>query len=261
MQRLRMSVLLVLIVLVSSAAPLTPLISAHAQSGLVATVRIDLLNVRRAPRTSYPIIGQLTRDEQVTLIGRNVGASWLEVSTRFGNGWVSAQFVSVNGSIGLLPITEGLISAFAIVSAFPAISVRSGPSTDFPVLGILFIGSTIDVIGQDAKATWLQVPFGGSSGWIQSQYVTSTGNLSAVQNSADRAQPVARAVVYRLRVRAAPDLTSDVVGVMGEREYVNIIGVNRRGTFWKVQGAFGVGWVSAQYVQAIGNLGGVPVVG
>ncbi len=228
---------------------------------LTATVRVDTLNVRRAPGVNFPVLGTLLRNDQITLVGRNAGASWLQASTKFGLGWVNAQFVSVSGGISGLPITDSTISPFVTVAAFPAIVVRSGPAVEFPPLGLLLTGTVADIIGQDAKGDWLQVPFDSGSGWIQAQFVTITGTTLFTPDSSDNATPVARSVVYRLRVRSAADLTSNVVGVMVQNEYATIIGTNARHTFWKVQGAFGTGWVAAEFVLATGNLGAVPVVG
>lgn len=255
MKHSKIFLLILALLLTAFASPL----KTHASPTVTATVRVDTLNVRKAPRATYPIIGQLVRDEEVTLIGRNGAATWLEASTRFGVGWINAQFILASDSIGVLPVTENDVSPFVTVVVFPGIVVRSGPSTQFPALGLLFTGSSADVIGADARGTWLQISaFNG--GWIQAQFVAVTGTMRAIPDSSGSATPVARSVVYRLRVRAAPDLTSDTVGVMAQNEYAYIIGTNARHNFWKVQGAFGTGWVSAQFVLATGNLEAVPVV-
>jgi len=233
----------------------------HAAS-LTATVAVDLLNVRRAPGLNYQVLGTLLRGAQITAVGRDSSATWIEAATPFGDGWLSTQFISLtNGTLADLPVTDQAIIPFATVSAFLGVLVHGGPSLDYPAIGVLFFGSTVTIIGHDDKSTWLEVQANNGTGWIESQYVNIVGNVSFAPNTASSAPATAKNVNYRLIVRSAPDANSAVIGVLSYNEYVRIVGVNARQTWWQVQGAFGTGWVSAQYVSAFGNLGALPVVG
>jgi uncharacterized protein YraI len=236
--------------------------SGAIKADLSATVIVDLLNIRKAPRLSFPVIGQATRGQTLTLVGRNAGGTWVEVTGSFGRGWVSAPLIIVtSGRIGSLPVTDRSISPFATVVVFPAIQVRSGPSVSFPVIGRLRTGAIVDIIGQNPTSTWLEVltPFG--AGWIQSQFATITGDIFAAPDTDSLAIPVIQNINYRTRVRSAPSTSASVVYTLQYREYAYISGRSADGKWWLVYGKWGSGWVSRQFVQAIGNLNNVPVKG
>lgn len=256
----RISIISVVLAIFLFAAVALPSVAAHAD--LNATVIVDVLNIRKAPRTSYPIVATAARGTTLNLVGRNSGGTWVQVTGGFGTGWVSSQFIAVlkGGQIGTLPVTDRSISPFVTIAVFPSVSVRFGPSVNYQVIGILVQGQAVDVIGQDPSSKWLQVatPFG--VGWILSEYTNIVGNLSAAPNTDDQAPAVVKNVNYRLNIRSTPSTSGAVVGVLGYEAYAQIIGVSPNGKWWKITGSFGSGWVSASFVLAIGNLNNVPVV-
>jgi len=63
------------------------------------------------------------------------------------------------------------------------LNVRSGPSVQYPILGVLNLGSSANVSGRDEGAFWWQVQFSGGPGgfgWISAAYVTLSGDCSNV---------------------------------------------------------------------------------
>ena len=55
----------------------------------------------------------------------------------------------------------------AVVTIISSVqNVRSGPSTDFEVIGQLREGQQVEIIGATANYDWLVVPFRGQQGWI-----------------------------------------------------------------------------------------------
>jgi len=255
----RLSFLSVIVVVLALTFATLPTFSARADTAGV--VAVQLLNVRKAPSQKYPVIAQIPLGGSVTLIGRNAAGTWLEISGSFGKGWVSAPFVTIpSGQVSSLPVTDRTINPFATVIVYPSIQVRSGPSTDFPIIGVLRTGAVVDIVGQDPKTKWIEVatPFG--NGWIQTQFVTLTGDIFAAPNTDQFAYPVVKNVNYRVNIRSGPATDRSVVGVLPYLQYARIIGVNANGRWWKITGDSGTGWVSASFVQAIGNLGGVPVL-
>jgi N-acetylmuramoyl-L-alanine amidase len=257
MRRVKLfSALLIMILTFTFALP-----EVTTKADLSAVVIVELLNIRKAPRLSYPVISQAARGTVLTLIGRTIGGTWVEVSGSFGRGWVSSQLIVVRGGgeIGTLPITDSSISPFVTIVAYPAVTVRSGPSVSFPAIGYLRTGAVVDIIGQDPKSKWLEVltPFG--SGWIQTQYTNVTGDIFAAPNTDDLATPVIKNVNYRTNVRSAPSTAASVVYTLGYEEYAFISGISADGKWWRIYGKWGSGWVSAKLVLAIGNLNRVPV--
>jgi PKD repeat protein len=56
------------------------------------------------------------------------------------------------------------------------LNVRSGPSTAYPVLGLLKAGQTAEITGRSTDGGWWQIKFpgvAGERGWLTAQYVTA----------------------------------------------------------------------------------------
>ena len=56
--------------------------------------------------------------------------------------------------------------------------LRSAPSTGDVITSVPF-GTTVDVIGRTADSSWVQVNYGGQSGWMSSGYGSFSGDLNA----------------------------------------------------------------------------------
>lgn len=52
-------------------------------------------------------------------------------------------------------------------------NVRSGPGTEFPIIGGTITGQTINIIGRNADATWFLLDFGGATGWVSAELVAN----------------------------------------------------------------------------------------
>jgi len=250
------SILLAILFVFTVVAAPTP---AHA--GFAGQVNVQDLNLRRAPSFSAPILGTLPAGTNISLVGRDPAAQWLEADTPIGHGWVAAAFIVTAGELAALPVTSGDVLPYAAVAVYPAVAVHSGPSLDFPVITILFQGENVDVIGHDTFFTWLEIrAVDGTVGWVLSQYLSTGGNVGLAPDNAASVQPLAKPVAYRLKVHSGPSLTSSVIGVVTENQYLPIVGTDSHYDWWEVRGPFGTGWVSAAWVLAIGNIFNVPIV-
>jgi uncharacterized protein YraI len=65
------------------------------------------------------------------------------------------------------------------------VNVRSGPGTDYTILGRMTPADGLDITGQNAGADWLRVNFNGQEGWVFMDVVNVNG---AIENA-----PVAEA--------------------------------------------------------------------
>ncbi len=83
----------------------TPTLAATATpQGVVATITRTIQNVREGPGTLYPIIGQLEEGTQVQVIGANNDFSWIVISFRGAQGWLSRPILDIFGDLNTLPI-------------------------------------------------------------------------------------------------------------------------------------------------------------
>ena len=67
------------------------------------------LNVRGGPGTDYEIVAKAVTGVEFNAIGRNEDSSWVQVAIAdlpSGYGWVSADFVTVEGALEQLPVVE-----------------------------------------------------------------------------------------------------------------------------------------------------------
>jgi hypothetical protein len=64
------------------------------------------------------------------------------------------------------------------------INVRSGPGTDYPVVGVLVAGQRVPAFGRSAGGDWVQVSYPGVQGgvaWVYSFLVTVEGALPILE--------------------------------------------------------------------------------
>jgi hypothetical protein len=63
------------------------------------------------------------------------------------------------------------------------INVRSGPSTDYPIVGVLVAGQRVPALGRSVGGDWVQVVYPGVTGgvaWVYSFLVSVRGELPIV---------------------------------------------------------------------------------
>lgn len=87
----------------------------------------------------------------------------------------------------------------------PTLNVRSGPGTNYSIVGQLRENDQVPVIGRNADFSWLVIQFRGQVAWVTSQYVSifDPGNL---QLALPIVQPPATATPSATSVQAEPDI-------------------------------------------------------
>ena len=68
----------------------------------------ESVNLRNGPSTDHEVVGTLSAGERIEIVGRNVDASWWQVSTPNGLAWVAASVVTattINMDDGI-PVAE-----------------------------------------------------------------------------------------------------------------------------------------------------------
>jgi uncharacterized protein YraI len=227
---------------------------AQGNSGIIATVKVERLYVRRIPRLTGSVLGILTRNVQVPLTGRTRIGDWLEAQTSFGVGWIDARYVRTNITILALPVTEGSISPFATVVANVPVFVRSGPFPEYPVVTTVYTGAELDVIGLHSQNTYVQVSTVNGIGWIPVKTIKTFGLLRGLPVTDHMVLPLAKINGFRVHVRASPGADAPVVATVRLGQSYTIIARNISQTWFQIQGRFGTGWVQASLVVVVGYL-------
>jgi len=74
--------------------------------GVTLTIDRAVQNVRNGPGLNYDVIGQLREGEQARVIGANLDFSWVVISFRGQNGWLSRSILDVFGDLNSVPIVQ-----------------------------------------------------------------------------------------------------------------------------------------------------------
>jgi uncharacterized protein YraI len=86
-----------------------------------------------------------------------------------------------------------------------SINVRSGPGTDYPILGRFEPGQTAPVTGRNDDGSWWQVSLDqGSLGWIFGELVTVTGQAQAIPVTQAPPPPPTATPAPQTQTEAAP---------------------------------------------------------
>jgi uncharacterized protein YraI len=173
------------------------------------TVITDTLNVRSGPTTADPIIGKLTCGQKVQPNGKTADGSWWRIPYGNGNGFIFAQFATQGGTCGnpaataapaaaaapAAPVAAAATTGGVNVSVTSAtLNVRSGPGTNYSILGRLNQGQTIVATGKTADGQWLQVTYNGAKAFVFAAYTTfSSGAAPAVAAAPAAPAPAAAA--------------------------------------------------------------------
>ncbi len=198
------------------------------------------INVRSGPGTSFQAIGALPPGTELTVIGRNAPADWLQVEFDGHRGWVARFLLEVTGNVLNLPVTfVGEVEAPSVpvppqpaeggqpvivgagVSGATAAAVvnvesayiRSGPGTAYQIVGGVMQGDSLTAIGRNADGSWLLIRFGGSQGWIAAWLVDITSGTLSSLPVAEGIQPTATpAPPSAVGAMPAPVIVSGAIG-------------------------------------------------
>ncbi|MCR5250720.1 MAG: SH3 domain-containing protein [Lachnospiraceae bacterium] len=127
------------------------------------------------------------------------------------------------------------------------INVRSGPGTDYSVVGKMYDGSVAEILDEteEADGLWFHMVSGNVEGYIKAEYFFYGDNLADV--IADHILQYAVVQVNCLNVRKEASVDSDRIGYMTAEEKVLIL--EEEGDWYKVQYTDDkVGYIASEYV-------------
>ncbi len=88
-------------------------------------------------------------------------------------------------TVAIPTVTSTVSNATAIVTLEQdQINVRSGPSTDYPIIGVLIAGQRVPALGRSVGGDWVQIAYPGVEGgmaWVYSPLVTLEGSPPLVE--------------------------------------------------------------------------------
>lgn len=216
-----------------------------ASAGSV-TIAADTINVRNGPGLSYSLIQVAKRGEKYKIV-REKG-DWIEIQlSLIKTGWVVNWLVSKdsqNQSTSAAAASKSITSAKAVADQ---LRIRSGPGTNFQIIGFLTNGQAVSVLDQNENWYKISSPFG--DGWVTKEFIqlqssqvsqTPSGSLGVVNGDI-------------LNIRREPSTTSVVIGKLTKGTKVTID--SKQGSWLKISFSSINGWVSSEFIDSAGQTG------
>jgi uncharacterized protein YgiM (DUF1202 family) len=143
------------------------------------------INVRAEPSTASNILGMITANTKVEILGKDPSGNWYQINYSQGvdgKGWVTAKYVTTatGTEVPVIGVDKSNPNNGNVAVVQQQINVRSGPGTSFNSLGTLNAQDVVNLIGKDANGAWLQIEFPqgsgpDSKGWVNAAFVQAKG--------------------------------------------------------------------------------------
>lgn len=169
-----------------------------ADTGAMATVSARSLRVRSEPSENGGVVAGIKEGEKYQVVAISADGQWVQLaieSAPGGSGWVSANFVTVEGAItdiGTTPVaSSAAITASAAVTAstptagFAVVQtdgtrlrVRSEPTADAEIVGYVYNGESYQVLETSADGLWVKIAGDNAAntdnpngGWVAAEFL------------------------------------------------------------------------------------------
>jgi uncharacterized protein YraI len=229
--------------------------------------------VRSGPAANYPAYGIAPMGISGRVIGKSEDGQWWVVrlnpaNISIGYGWVMAQYTQASNVDTVQTIKNPIPSApvppappppsgVPTATAIEYVNVRTGPGTNYPVLGIASPGASAEVTGKSADGAYWQVkiPTQYSSsglGWVSAGYVVTQNTQNVPVVAAPAAPPPVSAT--------PPPPTSMGCSVVSQTpaDYTQFNPGTGFSTTWVLKNIGTSKWdqseVDIRYVSAVGNI-------
>ena len=158
----------------------------------------DNVNIRLQPGTDSDILGSLTPNAQVTVVGETSG--WFQVNVNGNIGYIRKDFLvyeptastestestetdsssSNTGATAAELDTATNYGSATTLYASSDVNIRQQPGTDSSVIGSFATGNTVSVIGETDN--WFIVSVNGATGYVSKSYLTSDSSVASGNN-------------------------------------------------------------------------------
>ena len=222
------------------------------------------LNVRSSASTSSKVIGSLSGNTKVTIIGEE--GAFYKIEYKGSHGYVAKEYVkdvteNNNSNQGTQTpekqSTPESTEKTGIVNVSSSLNVREGASTSSKVIGSLSGNTKVTIIGEEGA--FYKIEYKGSHGYVAKEYVkdvtennnsnqgTQTPEKQSTPESTEKTGIVN--VSSSLNVREGASTSSKVIGSLSGNTKVTIIG--EEGAFYKIEYKGSHGYVAKEYVKDV----------
>ncbi|EOU1760856.1 SH3 domain-containing protein [Clostridium perfringens] len=222
------------------------------------------LNVREGASTSSKVIGSLSGNTKVTIVGEE--GAFYKIEYKGSHGYVAKEYVkdvteSNNSNQGTQtpekPSTPETTKKTGIVNVSSSLNVREGASTSSKVIGSLSGNTKVTIVGEEGA--FYKIEYKGSHGYVAKEYIkdvtesnnsnqgTQTPEKPSTPESTEKTGIVN--VSSSLNVRSSASTSSKVIGSLSGNTKVTIVG--EEGAFYKIEYKGSHGYVAKEYIKDI----------
>ncbi|MCF6138058.1 SH3 domain-containing protein [Pseudalkalibacillus berkeleyi] len=218
-----------------------------SNTGIWISSKVDALNVRSGPDTSFTVVGQIYPHEKFQSI--DTKGSWTKIKYKNREAWVASWLTQSSTPSSEKKKEPEQSSDKSIVNA-TSLNVRSGPGTSYSVVGSLRKGDHVEII--QIQNGWYKVSYQNGKGWVAGRYVTKSENEDK-QPSTPPTAPTSlkkgKITATILNVRDKGSLQGKVVGQLKKNQIVEILKVENKWAY--VQWNQSKGWAASWFIEEV----------
>lgn len=151
-----------------------------AESMLVMANVTNVLNVRSEASETAEKVGKLYRDCGGLILERKDG--WTKLQSGNIVGWASDEYLLFGDAA--LTLANDVGKMIATINT-ETLRVRTEPSTEADVYGLLPKGEIAEVLSTDEENGWICIDYNGSDGYVSAEYVNLDFKIDAGETIAE----------------------------------------------------------------------------
>ncbi|TBX09944.1 cell surface protein [Clostridium perfringens] len=222
------------------------------------------LNVREGASTSSKVIGSLSGNTKVTIVGEE--GAFYKIEYKGSHGYVAKEYIkdvteNNNSNQGTQtpekPSTPENTEKTGIVNVSSSLNVRSGASTSSKVIGSLSGNTKVTIVGEEGA--FYKIEYKGSHGYVAKEYVkdvTESSNSNQGTQTPEKPSTPENTektgivnVSSSLNVREGASTSSKVIGSLSGNTKITIVG--EEGAFYKIEYKGSHGYVAKEYIKDV----------
>lgn len=249
----------------------------------VILVAVDNIRLRERPSLNARQIGSIGWGDTMSLIGFDEDREWAQVNYQGVVGWAFYAFLRVvQGNVGGVAVGEQPVATTgsgSTVVALGNVIIREEPNLGARRLTLAGWGDSATFLGFNDTGNWIQVSFGGFTGWSLTEWWRdANGNvlvLGTVPNTTVAPNPtpttqvpagastetgVVVVALGNVRIRNTPSLSGTEIGNIAWGDTA-AVSARDASDLWFLITINGVtGWVARDWFEVLsGNPGGLPI--
>lgn len=214
----------------------------------------DYINVRNAPSTQGDVVGKIEDGAMVKVVGE-VG-DWYQIETRTLVGYCKSEYFVTELTGVENPVQPAKMTA--VCNATDYVNIRSTPSTDGDVVGIVYNGNAVTIL--ETASDWYRIKTDLAEGYSKAEFFTVASGTSQAENAA---QPTVSTAICKasdyVNLRFTPSVDGDVLGVVYEGSVVTVL--EEVNDWLRIKVEEKEGYVKAEFFEIQGALTGVAEAG